>query len=188
MKPAADFARNGFRVSEDQVFFMDRAAKAGSDEDFLSKDPAWSQDFAPDGRRVGLGDIMKRKRLARTLDTIAAEGVDAFYTGDIANFTIQALQANRGIMTLQDLNTYTAITRNPSQISYRDFNITSTRAPASGGIALSVLKTIEGYGPLFQPGNESLSYHRLDEAMRFGYASVSLSSTCCRHWRHWIAS
>ncbi|KAJ5682170.1 Glutathione hydrolase proenzyme [Penicillium macrosclerotiorum] len=168
MQPAIYTARNGFPVTEDLVKYMNSAV--GDGEDFLSKDPTWALDFAPNGTRLGLGDIITRKRYADTLETIAQQGPDAFYSGPIAETMINALQAANGTMTLQDLDNYTVAIRNTSQIDYRGYTITSTTAPSSGIVAMSILKILNTYRELFHSGQSvNLSTHRMDEAMRFGY-------------------
>ncbi|GAD96923.1 gamma-glutamyltranspeptidase [Paecilomyces variotii No. 5] len=167
MQPAIRTAREGFTVGQDLVKYMNAAV--GDGEDFLSKDPTWAIDFAPNGTRVGLGDRITRKRYAGALETIAEQGPDAFYTGHIAETMINALQAANGTMTLEDLKNYTVAYRNISQINYRGYQITSGTAPSSGVIALSALKILEGYGDFFTADNVNLSTHRLDEAIRFAY-------------------
>lgn len=148
---------------------MDSAV--GDGEDFLVNDPSFAIDFAPDGKRVQFGDIMTRKRYADTLETIAKHGPDAFYAGPIAEATIRALQASNGIMTLDDLQNYTAVVRNYSQIEYRGFKVTSTSTPSSGTVALNMLKVLDTYEGFFAR-DVNLSTHRMDEAMRFGYGLV----------------
>jgi gamma-glutamyltranspeptidase/glutathione hydrolase len=103
--PAVNVARYGFRVTADTVGCMD-SATAGT-YDFLTYKPTWAIDFAPNGTRKGLGDILTRKRYADTLETIAEYGADAFYTGAIANATITALRKANGTMILEDLKNYT---------------------------------------------------------------------------------
>jgi len=138
-------------------------------KDFLSVDPAWALDFAPNGTRLGLGDIITRKRYADTLEIIANQGPDAFYSGPIAETMVKALQAANGTMTLDDLRDYTIAIRNVSEIDYRGYRIVSTTAPSSGVVLLNVLKILEGYDDFFSSGSLNLSTHRLDEAIRFGY-------------------
>ncbi len=46
----------------------------------------------PDGTLYAEGDIMKRPKLAETLDRIAENGGDEFYTGSLANDVIADLQ------------------------------------------------------------------------------------------------
>lgn len=172
MAPAIRVARHGFRVTEDLVSYM-AAATAGS-VDFLTTDPTWAIDFAPNGTRLALNDTMTRKRYADTLETVALKGADAFYTGAIANATIAALRRANGTMTLEDLRNYTVALRKPAQIEYRGFKLTSGSAPSSGGVALSVMKTVEGYERFGDPALVNLSTHRLDEAIRFGYGEVGI--------------
>ena len=172
MAPAIRVARHGFRVTEDLVRYM-AAATAGS-VDFLTTDPTWAIDFAPNGTRLALNDTMTRKRYADTLEAVALKGADAFYTGAIANATISALRRANGTMTLEDLRNYTVALRKPAQIEYRGFKLTSCSAPSSGGVALSVMKVVEGYERFGDPALVNLSTHRLDEAIRFGYGEVGV--------------
>ena len=165
LAPAIKVARDGFEVTEDLVRYMDSA----SNNEFLTDDPSWALDFAPNGYRVKLGETMTRKRYADTLETIATEGADAFYTGPIAETTIAGLASHNGTMTLDDLKNYTVAFREPSEITYRGHKATSGSAPSSGAVALSVLKILDGYKGFDDPAAVNLSTHRLDEAMRFAY-------------------
>lgn len=173
MQPAIRTAREGFPVTVDLVDKMESATADG--EDFLSNDPAWAIDFAPNGTRLGLGDTITRKRYADTLETISQQGVDAFYSGPIAEATIRAVQSTNGTMTLDDLRNYTVAIRNTSQIDYRGYKVTSITAPSSGIILLSVLNTLNEYSDFLTPKAINLSTHRMDEAMRFGYGEVRSS-------------
>lgn len=137
--------------------------------DFLSRDRTWAEDFAPNGTRVGPGDVMTRKRYAHTLEAIAVEGPDAFYQGPLAEATIRALHGTNGTMTMEDLASYEIVSRTPVTIDYKGFRLHGCSAPASGAVALSVMKVLEGYEDLGQGRTMNLSTHRLDEAIRFGY-------------------
>ena len=175
MRPAIKVARYGFTVTQDLVN-QEKSAIAGG-PNFLVEDPSFAIDFAPNGTLLGLNETITRKRYADTLEAIAERGPDAFYTGPIANATINALQAANGTMTLEDLKNYTVAIRKPAQISYRNYKLTSCSAPSSGTVALSVMKTIEGYTDFGQPSAINLTTHRLDEAIRFAYGEVSRRSS-----------
>jgi gamma-glutamyltranspeptidase/glutathione hydrolase len=177
-KPSIKLAREGFKVTEALNSAMiastdGRYGYLGYDYDFLTYDPEWAIDFAPNGTRVGLGDVMTRKRFADTLESIAAYGPDVFYTGAIANSTIVALQRSNGTMTLSDLKNYTILNRPISNITYRGFKVFSGSAPSSGAVLCSILKIIEGYD-MRTPSALNLSTHYLDEAMKFGYGQRTL--------------
>ncbi|KAK8064351.1 gamma-glutamyltranspeptidase [Apiospora phragmitis] len=154
MAPAIQVARNGFRVTEDLVRYMNSVGG-----DFFTEDPTWAIDFAPHGYRVKLNETMTRKRYADTLEVIANEGPDAFYAGVIAKATIAA----------DDLRNYTVALRQPSNITYRGYKLTACGAPAGGSVALSALKIVEGYEGFGDDSQLNLTTHRIDEAMRFAY-------------------
>ncbi|KAI1502489.1 gamma-glutamyltransferase 1 [Biscogniauxia marginata] len=168
--PAIKVARYGFNVTEDLVHYMDSVTPSG---DFLVNDPSWAIDFAPHGERVKLGETITRKRYADTLEVIATEGADAFYTGAIANATVTALAKKGGIITLDDLKNYTVAVRKPAVINYRGYKLTSCSAPSSGVVALSALKIVDGYSGFDDPSAINLTTHRLDEAIRFAYGQRS---------------
>ncbi|KAI0149626.1 gamma-glutamyltranspeptidase [Hypoxylon sp. NC0597] len=169
MAPAIKLAREGFEVTEDLVKYMNSVTNGS----FLTDDPAWAIDFAPKGYLVRRGETLTRKRYADTLEVIAREGPDAFYTGAIAKATIAALQKANGTMTLDDLRNYTVAIRRPAKIEYRGYKLTSVSAPASGAVALSTLKIVDGYNGFGDPASINLTTHRLDEAMKFAYGQRS---------------
>ncbi|KAL9010282.1 MAG: hypothetical protein Q9173_004771, partial [Seirophora scorigena] len=177
VRPSVDLARGGFRVSEDMVKALGipkihdrrRAPKSHFNNQFLTDDPVWAVDFAPNGTRLGQGDIMKRERYADTLEEIAESGVATFYTGQLASQTAAAVQNANGTMTVSDLADYSVIVRQPLEIDFHGYRIVGCGVPASGAVTMSILKTLEGYHEFSSPQNANLSTHRMVEAMRFGY-------------------
>lgn len=183
LRPAINVARYGFPVTDDLLDAMglpsthDRRSieKTTGSFNFLTDDPAWAIDFAPNGTRLGLGDVMTRKRYADTLETIAFEGADVLYNGRIAESMVLAVQKDNGSIVLKDLQDYSVTTRQPVQIDYHGFRVLACGVPASGAVTLSVLKVLESYANFTSPEAVNLSTHRLDEAIRFGYGKVSPS-------------
>ena len=171
MRPAINVARNGFTVTQDLVSY--EMSAIGSGPNFLVEDPNFAIDFAPNGKLLGINETITRQRYADTLETISQRGADAFYTGPIANSTIQALKVANGTMTLEDLKNYTVAIEKPAQITYRNYKLTACSAPSSGTVTLSVMKTIEGYSEIGEAATLNLSTHRLDEAIRFAYGEAS---------------
>ncbi|KXH63363.1 gamma-glutamyltranspeptidase [Colletotrichum salicis] len=166
VEPAIKVARYGWRVNEDLVRYMNSVTPNGN---FLTDDPSWAIDFAPHGTRLKLNETITRKRYADTLEVIAKEGADAFYTGAIANATIAALTKSNGTMTMADLKNYTVAIREPAQISYRGYKLTACNAPSGGIVALSALNIVSGYEGFGDPAQRNSTVHRLDESMRFAY-------------------
>lgn len=172
LQPAIKVAREGFAVTHDLARAINTTIKNG--KSFLSDDPSWALDFAPNGTLLGLGDTIYRTRYADTLELIANQGADSFYSGFVAESMIQAIQEANGTMTMEDLQAYQVVVRDTEQIDYRGYKITSTSAPSSGTVGLSILKILDGYDDFFSPETTHLSTHRLNEAIRFGYGQVCL--------------
>ncbi|KAK4132956.1 gamma-glutamyltranspeptidase [Trichocladium antarcticum] len=166
--PAVRVARDGFRVNEDLVRYMNNAS-AGNNT-FLVDDPVWAEDFAPNGTLLQLGDTITRKRYADSLEKIANQGPRVFYEGELAKSMIGFIQKMNGTMTLDDLRNYTVHIKPPLSIAYGDYRLFSTEAPSSGAVMFSILKTMEQY-PVEDLGDANLTTHRLVEAMKFAYGA-----------------
>jgi gamma-glutamyltranspeptidase / glutathione hydrolase len=171
MAPAIKVAREGWTVNDDLVRYMASANASANIPNFLSEVPTWAIDFAPNGTLVQLNDTITRKRYGDTLQKIADDGPDVFYTGVMAEAMIQALQAENGTMTMDDLANYSAIVAPAINITYRGYNLFASDAPSSGAVALSVMKILEGYPAFASDGSLNLSTHHTDEAMRFAYGA-----------------
>ncbi|KAJ2893553.1 hypothetical protein MKZ38_008446 [Zalerion maritima] len=168
--PAVEIARDGFEVGEDLVRYMEYAV-AGREGNFLLNDPNWAQDFAPTGRLVRRGEMMTRKRYAKTLENIGELGPDSFYKGYLAEGMVQTARAANGSITLEDLRNYKVVVKPALNITYRGLNLFATASPSSGAVTLSTLKTMEQYDLSDWSTHPALSIHRFNEAMRFGYGA-----------------
>ncbi|KAE9977356.1 hypothetical protein EG328_002088 [Venturia inaequalis] len=165
LTPGIELARKGWAIERDLSDAMDSLSEGG----FLHEEEEWSRDFAPNGTRLGLGDWITRKRYADTLEKIANEGVDVFYTGKMAEDLVKAVNAKNGSMTVEDLRDYKIQLRKPASLDYRGYKLTSNSAPASGVLSLAVMNTMEGYEDFGWNEKLNLSTHRLDEATRWAY-------------------
>ncbi len=86
-----------------------------------------------------IGAELRNRRLAETLDIIARDGVDAFYSGAIAADIVNAVTnapLNPGAMTIADLAGYQAKVRAPVCAPYRTYRICSMGPPTSGGVTI----------------------------------------------------
>jgi gamma-glutamyltranspeptidase/glutathione hydrolase len=62
--------------------------------------------YAPDGDFLNGGDLLRHPDLDATLMTLADNGPDEFYTGKIGERTIEAVRADGGALTAEDLRAY----------------------------------------------------------------------------------
>jgi gamma-glutamyltranspeptidase/glutathione hydrolase len=169
--PGVKLAREGWKIGRD----LDNAiGPQGKTQKFLNKKKEWAEDFAPNGTTVGLGDWITRKRYANLLEKIANEGPDIFYTGEMAENMVNAVNKEGGNMTVEDLRNYKARLRKPATVNYRGYKLTSNSAPASGVVSLAAMNIMSGYEDFGWDQQLNLSTHRLDEATRWAYGMVSL--------------
>ncbi|KAJ6623712.1 gamma-glutamyltranspeptidase [Mycena sp. CBHHK59/15] len=160
-QPAINLAENGYVVPKD----LGDALSAAS-YPFLLTNPLWAETYAPNGTLAVQGDVLYRKRYARTLSLIAKHGADYFYSGALAANTSAAAIAAGGILTPADLANYTAIIRAPRNITYGRARIFSTVAPSSGTCVLSALNVFAPYASATET-NETT--HLLIQATKFAY-------------------
>ncbi|KAB5591111.1 Gamma-glutamyltranspeptidase [Ceratobasidium theobromae] len=160
-KPVVKLAK-GFEVSRELARVL------ASNLTYITEDPVWAAVYAPNGTVAVAGQIIHRPIYAKTLQRIANEGVDVFYTGSIAKNSVATAQAGGGIITLDDFKKYKVVIRKPVQIKYRNYTITSCPAPSSGIIALSALNILENFD-ISNSSNINVTTHLLDEAIKFAY-------------------
>ena len=119
-------------------------------------------------------DLIRFENLASTLNRIMINGKDEFYRGETASKLVKYIQENGGIISLEDLDNYKPVWREPVIFEYDDLNIISMSPPSSGGICINqILKMIEPYD-LEELGHNSVNYIKLlVEAERRSFADRS---------------
>lgn len=127
MQPAIRYAQRGFKASPYLVWCIN------SCQSDLARYPASAAVFLPDGRPPKPGQLIKREDYAKTLTTIAEKGSDALYHGKLARAVINDIQKHGGIMTMDDLDRYQILYREPVQGFYRDRYAIFSMAPVSSG-------------------------------------------------------
>ena len=117
------------------------------------------------------GDFIKRNKLADTLETIAEEGAYAIYNGSLTNALLDDIKRFGGIVTTEDLLNYKVRWQVPEEAHLNNENILYTSPlPGSGPVLTFILNLLKGY----DLQNDTLSYHRIVEAFKFGYGRRTL--------------
>ena len=91
------------------------------------------------GNYLQSGDMVRLPELAQSLQLISKGGVDVLYRGELAEKITAEIQANQGLLTLEDLACYQAIERSPILINFGDWEIATNPAPAVGGVCLAAM-------------------------------------------------
>jgi len=164
--PAIELARDGFLVSHDMAWSLQRWSER------LLRHPATAATyFKPDGSAWQRGERFRQPDLAATLALIAREGPAAFYEGGIAERIAAEMQANGGLISLDDLAGYRVVEREPVVGEYRGHRVALMPPPSSGGVHIvQMLNVLERF-PVADLGYGSADgLHLLAEAMRRAYA------------------
>ncbi|XP_069071224.1 glutathione hydrolase 1 proenzyme [Pleurodeles waltl] len=174
LEPSIKLARDGFPVGVGLFQGISRhTALIESDEslcDVLCN---------PQRKVLTEGEIIKFPKLADTLETIATEGAEAFYTGSLAAQVVKDIKAAGGIITDEDLRNYKVeLNENPLQIQIGDYTIYGPDAPLSGPVLMLILNILKGFKFTSESvkniDSKALTYHRVLEAFRFAYAKRTL--------------
>lgn len=136
----------------------------------------------PDGSKLQQGDLLVQPDLAKTFRTLARDGADAFYEGEIAAAIVAAQRRSttpgrEGTMTLADLAGYTVDVEAPLSLEYRGYDVVAPGPSTNGGqVLLESLGLIREF--LAKPENAGYewgfgtrnSLHVFIEAMRLAFA------------------
>ncbi|WP_333801993.1 gamma-glutamyltransferase [Sphingobacterium multivorum] len=163
--PAIQLARTGFKISQRQANEFE-----SHKERFVKLNPAGAAIIKTTVWRAG--DLFIQEELAKTLERIAIEGRDGFYTGKTADLIVAEMGKGKGIINHQDLLDYQALWRTPISTNYRGHKVISMPPPSSGGTSLlALLKSVEQF-PLQRWGFQTDSTIRvMVEAERYVYAN-----------------
>ena len=144
LAPAIELARDGFAASEGFVDDVESMA-------LLARTTAGAEGFEPVFRSLGRawrpGDRVSLPALASTLETLARDGFDAFYDGDLGERQAHALGAAGSPITLDDLRSHTSTWGDPISSEYRGVRVTTHPPNSSGLVALEILGILSQFEP-----------------------------------------
>ena len=167
VRPAATLASRGFPLSKALASSLNSTVAK-----FMAPFPSSVAAYGkPGGGTWAEGDTIRLKDLGRTLDAIATEGPDAFYTGWIADSLAAQMKANGGIMTKADLAAYQPRERSTVRGTFNGYEIIAMGPPSSGGtVMLETLNILEHF-TVWKMDRWSPDYlHLRIEAARRAYA------------------
>ena len=158
--PAIELASHGFEVS----YSLAESLRGSRN---LSRFPESKRIFQKDGGFYQPGDRLVQPDLSKTLTRIASTHGADFYKGETAHILADAMAANGGLITPEDLRNYAAVERAPLTGKYRNYEIVTAPPPSAGGVGiLEMLGILEGTGYEKTGAGSAAAYHYLAEAMR----------------------
>ena len=163
LKPAIDYADNGYPVSE--IASSQWAASSPR----LRALPS-GQEFLPNGRAPMHGEIVRLPELARTLQTIADGGAEAFYEGPLAQRIARFVQEQGGWLSAEDMAGHTATWEDPIRTDYRGVDCWQCPPNSQGINVLLALNILEGFDVKGMGFQSADAYHHLIECVRLAFA------------------
>lgn len=163
LKPAIEYARKGFPVTELIAYYMERNARV------LKDFPGFSETFMPGGRTPSEGEIFKNPDLANTLELIANRGRQEFYSGSIARIIDAYMKEQGGFLSYEDLSSHTSEWVQPVSTNYRGYDVWELPPNGQGIAALQILNILELYD-IRSMGFGSAEYmHLFTEAKKLAF-------------------
>jgi gamma-glutamyltranspeptidase len=135
--PAIELARDGFAAWSGFIEATERAAAIIRAA--IGPDAGFFPVYRPHGRAWRPGERVRLPALARTLETIARDGFDAFYDGDLGERQARGLAAAGSAITADDLRDHTSTWGAPIAVDYRGVRVTTHPPNSSGIVALELL-------------------------------------------------
>ena len=164
LAPAIRLASEGFPVAPITSYSWQRGA-----QNQLKSAPN-GHELTIDGRGPIPGEIFRNPNLARTFESVANGGKDAFYQGRIAEAIVSVIREAGGCMSLDDLATHTSTWEEPVSVTYRGLRVHECPPNGQGITALIALNILEGFD-LSSFGFLSTEHlHLLIESMRLAFA------------------
>ncbi|XP_040051386.2 gamma-glutamyltransferase 5a [Gasterosteus aculeatus] len=162
-QPTIQLAREGFPIPEIQGRYI---AYINTNQTKALRDLYTDKN----GNLMKTGDIVKFEKLADTLEKIADQGAEAFYTGSIAEDLIRDIQEAGGTLTAQDLVSYRVRVTDAWVVPLGEYQMYIPPPPAGGVILSFVLNLLKEYkldSKSLIGEEKNLLYHRLVEAFKF---------------------
>lgn len=170
-EPAIRLAEDGFEVG-------DRLASLVAGDRENMRQDAIRDYFLPGGEPIAAGSTLRNPDYAATLRAIAQNGASAFYSGEIAQDIVDAVQgfeANPGRLETEDLTNYRVAVREPVCAPFQVYEVCGMGPPSSGALTLGQMLSLLDHFDLgsLDPLSPEAT-HLFVEASRLAYADRAL--------------
>lgn len=144
LAPAIRLAREGFPITHNYHHSIEMSSKHLGQY-------GWKDLFTPGGKVPYVGSLFKQKELGDTLQTIATEGPDSYYRGNLADRIVKGLEGTGSVLDSDDFRKHSTTVREPLKTQYHGHDIYETRpnsqaATASLWLNLYDIMTEDGNG------------------------------------------
>jgi gamma-glutamyltranspeptidase / glutathione hydrolase len=132
VSPAAALARDGFELTPMQGYL--HAILDG----LLRHSPEGDAMYGAGGRPFRTGERFALPELGGTLERVASEGVSVLYEGELAEAVVAHVHGGGGALSVEDLDSYDVVEREPVSVPYRGHEFRSNPPPSAGGVLIAL--------------------------------------------------
>jgi gamma-glutamyltranspeptidase/glutathione hydrolase len=169
VEPAIHWAENGWSVRPHvHYWWSDEGAmgRAPNHERITYTPAARALYCRDDGSPKRVGDFVRNRDYGRTLRAIAKGGADAFYVGEIADAIVADMRKHGGLITREDLRTWTTSRNEPLWGKYRGYDVSTNRPPGGGVMLIEMLNILEQFDLAAMEHNSPEYLRVVSEAMK----------------------
>lgn len=163
LRPAIEYAREGFRVTDFVAKKWQHAAE-------LFDDTYARRVFLPDGRPPKAGEQVEFPDLARTLATLAENGADAVYDGEIGERIVDEVQRKGGFLAMDDLREFEVEFPDPIQTRYEGVEVYELPPNNQGLVVLEALNIAAELTDPEISADSPARTHQLIESLKLSFA------------------
>lgn len=143
LAPAIELAGSGFPAWPIFVDAVERTAPSLGSEPWAA---GFHRLYRPHGRPWRPGELVRLPVLARTLEQLARDGLDAFYDGPLGERQAAFLRDAGAPFARLDLVTHASTWSDPIETTYRDVRVTTHPPNSAGFVALEILNVLAALG------------------------------------------
>jgi gamma-glutamyltranspeptidase/glutathione hydrolase len=140
LRDACAYANDGVPVTAGQAAAT--AAKFGE----LAHQPGFAQRFLVNGAIPAVGALWRQPALARVLEAMAADGLDSFYRGALAETIARDFREVGALLSIDDLHAFHPNVCASLQLDIAEGVVYNLPPPTQGVISLAILGILERSG------------------------------------------
>ena len=167
--PAIDYAEKGFPLSPIIAEFFNFEFLNNIFNTDAYAHPSLATVYNPDSIVPGYGDIFVNPLLAKSYRSIAKDGADAFYKGEIAEQIVAISKREGGFMSMRDLTDHHIDWVEPVSTGYRGWDVWEIPPNGQGITALQMLNILENFDIGNLEHNSAEHLHLLIEAKKLAF-------------------
>jgi gamma-glutamyltranspeptidase/glutathione hydrolase len=129
--PATRLAREGALVNAQQAYILEIL------EPIHARLQGTRELYAPGGKPLAEGDLIRFPELGDALERFGAEGSQPFRRGEVAAAIAEFVLERGGTLSAEDLAAYEAVERLPIRVPFRGTEVLTNPPPSAGGTLIA---------------------------------------------------